>query len=189
MKKRIFQTTIFIIFISISFLFFKIYIEKNTPKENSRKLNENNIVEEANEITNINYKTQDIRGNTYNITAEYGEVDIDNPDIIFLTNVEAVISNKDDDVVYITSNYGKYNAIDYHSIFTNNVKVDYLENKITGDYLDFSFLKNYASMSGNIVYSNLNTRMKADIVNIDLITKESQIFMNDLTKKILINNK
>ena len=43
-------------------------------------------------------------------------------------------------------------------------------------------------MSGNIVYNNKDTKMKADIINIDLTTKESQIFMNDSEKKILINS-
>ena len=187
MKRKIFQITILSLFILISFLFFKIYLEKNKVTNNIRKLNEKNIVKETNEITEINYTTEDIRGNTYNIKAQYGEIDIDNPDIIFLTNVIAIISQEDGDI-NITSDYGKYNAIDHHSIFSRNVEANYLENKITGDYLDFSFLKNYASMSGNIVYNNLDTKMKADIINIDLTTKESQIFMNDSTKKILINN-
>ena len=187
MKRKIFQITILSIFILISFLFFKIYFEKNKVTSNIRKLNEKNIVKETNEITEINYTTEDIRGNTYNIKAQYGEIDIDNPDIIFLTDVIAIISQKDGDI-HITSDYGKYNAKDHHSIFSKNVEANYLENKITGDYLDFSFLRNYASMSGNIVYNNLDTEMKADIMNVDLTTKESQIFMNDSIKKILINS-
>jgi hypothetical protein len=37
----------------------------------------------------------------------------------------------------ITSNYGKYNTINYDTIFSKNVKIDYVDNIITGDYLDF----------------------------------------------------
>ena len=113
MKRKIFQITIFSLFILISFLFFKIYLEKNKVTNNIRKLNEKNIVKETNEITEINYTTEDIRGNTYNIKAQYGEVDIENPDIIFLTNVIAIISQEDGDI-HITSDYGKYNAIDIY---------------------------------------------------------------------------
>ena len=74
MKRKIFQITIFSLFILISFLFFKIYLEKNKVTNNIRKLNEKNIFKETNEITEINYTTEDIRGNTYNIKAQYEEL-------------------------------------------------------------------------------------------------------------------
>ena len=43
----------------------------------------------------------------------------------------------------ITSNYGKYNTINYDTIFSKNVKIDYVDNIITGDYLDFSMMKEF----------------------------------------------
>ena len=43
--------------------------------------------------------------------------------------------------VKITSNFGKYNSKNYDTIFSENVIVIYPGHKITGEYLDFSFLR------------------------------------------------
>jgi lipopolysaccharide export system protein LptA len=59
---------------------------------------------------------------------------------------------------------------------------------ITSDNLDLSFDENLATISDNVIYKNLNTRMQADKIEIDLITKNSKIFMNDKLKKVKIIN-
>ena len=45
----------------------------------------------SNIIKNVNYKSRDVRGNEYIIDASEGQIDISNSDIIFLTNVKALI--------------------------------------------------------------------------------------------------
>ena len=64
--------------------------------------------------------------------------------------------------------------------------VTYNDHFISSDKLDLIFEKNLATISNNIIYKNLNTKLQADKVEIDLITKNSKIFMNDKTKKIKI---
>ena len=59
-------------------------------------------------------------------------------------------------------------------------------NTINADRFDLTFDKKIAIISGNIIYKNLNTKMIADKIEMDLITKESKIFMNDKEKKIKI---
>ena len=55
--------------------------------------------------------------------------------------------------------------------------------------LDLSFAKNLATISNQVVYSNLETKMMADRLEIDLISKNSKIYMNDTNKKIQIVGK
>ena len=61
---------------------------------------------------------------------------------MFLRDVVAFIFIKDSDTVKITSNFGKYNSKNYDTIFSENVIVIYPGHKISGEYLDFSFLSN-----------------------------------------------
>ncbi len=73
--------------------------------------------------------------------------------------------------------------------FFENVKVTHLIHKATSENLDISFKDNMASMYNNIVYNKPGTKLKADRLEIDLITKNSKIFMDNKTEKIKIINK
>ena len=65
----------------------------------------------------------------------------------------------------------------------------YTEHNITSENIYLSFQNNLVSISNNIIYKNLNNEMKADIIEMNLITKEIKIFMNDSDKKIQILSK
>ena len=69
------------------------------------------------------------------------EIKEQNSNIMFLKNVIAYIFMEDSEQFKITSNFGKYNSKNYDTIFSENVIVIYPGHKITGEYLDFSFLK------------------------------------------------
>ena len=130
-------------------------------------------------IDDINYVSTDVRGNKYQITAKLAEIKIENSDLMLLTDVVAFIFLKDKDVVKITSNFGKYNSKNYDTIFSENVIVIYPGHKITGEYLDFSFLTNLGIFTTNVIYTGEKTNLFADKVEINLTTKDTKIFMND----------
>ena len=178
---------VLIALISLSF-YFKYF------KKDSKNLLENTQIKEidvnknssANYIDNIDYTSLDAKGNKYQITAEQAEIDIDNPDVMFLKNIIAYIFIKDSDTIKITSDFGKYNSKNYDTIFSKNVIVVYPSHKITGEYLDFSFLSNLGTISTDVIYNGNKTKLFADRIEIDLITKDTKVFMNDNTKKVLI---
>ena len=60
---------------------------------------------------------------------------------------------------------------------------------ITSDNLNLYFEKNLADILNNVVYKNLNTTLEADKIEIDLLTKNSNIYMNNKFEKIKIINK
>jgi hypothetical protein len=143
----------------------------------------------SNLIKDINYTSRDLKGNEYVLLAKEGEIDLDNSDIIFLTGVTAYIKLvKNSELIVISSNYGKYNTINYDTIFSDNVKIDYVDNIITGDYLDFSMLKNLLIISRNVVYKNFDNTMKADVIELDTTTKDTKIFMYNSNEKVNITN-
>ena len=105
---------------------------------------------------------------------------------MFLTEVIAFIFIKDSDTIKITSNFSKYNPKNYDTIFSENVIVIYPRHKITGDYLDFSFLSNLGTFTKNVIYTGEKTSLFADKIEMNLTTKDTKIFMNDTGKKVLI---
>ncbi|WP_435097203.1 LPS export ABC transporter periplasmic protein LptC [Candidatus Pelagibacter bacterium nBUS_27] len=150
---------------------------------------ENKTIYNSNIIKDINYTSRDLKGNEYILVAKEGEIDIKNSDIIFLTDVSAYIKLiKNSELIVITSNYGKYNSVNYDTIFSKNVKIDYVDNIITGDYLDFSMMKNLLIISRNVIYRNLENTMKADVMELNTITKDTKIFMYDAKNKVNIKN-
>ena len=177
----------FIIIISLWF-----YLKYFTKKfENVKKTP---IIEKIDEdqnntstyIDDINYISTDAKGNKYQITAKLAEIKIENSDVMFLSDVVAFIFLKDSDTVKITSNLGKYNSKNYDTIFSENVIVIYPGHKITGEYLDFSFLTNLGIFTTNVIYTGEKTNLFADKIEMNLTTKDTKIFMNDTRKKILI---
>jgi len=106
-----------------------------------------------------------------------------------LTEVSAIIKLKDKDDLNITSNFGKYNTVDNDTIFSKNVIITYLDNKIIGNYVDFSFERNSMIISKDVTYTNLENMLKADLIEIDIKTKDTKISMYEQNKKVNIKSK
>ncbi len=188
MKNKIVWTIYVIFFFSILFfLYFKV-IKKDKLNKTAQKLKED-IIYNSNIIDNVNYKYKDNDNNEYTINAVRGEIDFTNDDVIYLTTVTALIKLNDGNIINITSDYGKYNTKNYDTIFSKNVKIEYLENKIIGEYLDFSMQRNSMIISRNVVYTNLENILKADVVEININTKDTKIFMYGKNKKVNVKSR
>ena len=89
-------------------------------------------------------------------------------------------------MIEISSDFGKYNIDNYNTIFSKNVIISYLDNKIKGEYLDFSFEKNLMIISRDVILKNNEGSLKTDVVEINIETKDIKIFMYEEDKKINI---
>ena len=105
-----------------------------------------------------------------------------------MKSVKAIINLKDFKLVEISSDFGKYNIKNYDTIFSKNVIISYLDNKITGDYLDFSLDKNLMMMSKNVVLKNKNNILQADVVEVNIETQDIKIFMYEENKNVNIKS-
>jgi hypothetical protein len=177
-----------IIFLLISSL---IIFLKYSKKESVYKIEEK-ILEEpykSNIMEDVSYSSKDTEGNEYIVNASKGEIDYDRPNIIYLSDVRAFIKLTNSNDVTITSDFGKYNTNNFDTIFSKNVEINYLDNKITGEYLDFSIGRNSMIISRNVVYTNLENILKADVIEINVTTKDTKIFMYKDNKKVNIKSK
>ena len=187
MKKRNVIFIIFFFLIILIFLYLK-YFEEEKILEIETK-NSDDISYNSNIIEDVYYSSKDEKGNEYIIQASQGEIDYKQTDIIYLTNVIALIKLTNTNNVEITSRYGKYNSNNFDTIFTKNVIINYLENKITGEYLDFSMQRNSMIISRDVIYTNLENILKADVIEINIETKDTKIFMHNNNEKVNIKSK
>ena len=193
-KKFILQIILFsFIILIISGTFYYINSDKKNNQELSNVETEKNQNKDSKKkssiIKNIKYTSSDNEGNKYEIIAKLGEVDFNNQEIINMQNVKAIIALKDSEVIIINSDFAKYNTKNYDTQFSENVLMTYDEHIIRSKNLDLFFEKHIAQAMNNLVYENNTSRLRADKIEIDLITKNSKIFMYNKKKKIKISGK
>ena len=143
-------------------------------------------MDEKNLIEGIQYFSKDLKGNTYLIKAENGILDQNDQDIIYLKNVEAKINFDEKKIITIFSEKAVYNISSFDTEFSNNVKLGYDRNKLSCDRILAKFSENYAILSGNIIFDNLFTKLYADQMEVDLITRTTKTSMFDKNNKIKI---
>ena len=170
------------IIITLFVYFYQIPAEKKNVNNDQIKIEEKSFA--SNIIQNVKYTSKDIRGNEYIITAKEGEIDINNDNVIFLKSVEAKIILNNQNKIFISSEYGKYNINNFDTIFNKNILINYLQNNIKGEYLDFSLERNSMIISNNVVFSDSNKVLKTDVVEIDIKTKNTKFYMYDKDHKV-----
>ncbi len=193
-KKIIIQILLLIILLVIILSVFFIYFKsEKKPLEEITETSDNTklIIDEetATLINNLNYSFSDPAGNNYELSSEIGKIDINDSNKMFMTNVKAFIYLKNSSPIKIVSKYANYNKESHETNFFENVVLTYLVHKANSENLDISFNKNTASMYNNLVYNKPGTQLTADRLEIDLVTKNTKIFMDNKSEKIKIVNK
>ena len=187
-KKYFFQLALVILIVFLLTVFMLYY--NNNENDNYSDLSINKDSDKIkkstdNIIKDIRYFSKDDKGNNYEIVSDFGEISLDNPDLIFMTNVVATINLKNSSNVVITSKFANFNNKSYETTFYENVKILRDDEKIRSQKLEFSLEKDLILISNNVILEKPGFNLKADRVEIDLITKNSKIFMNDSTKKVI----
>ena len=202
-KKTITQVILIIFLIVLTYIVFKkYYIKSESSSELNKKDDEISKSEsqksDKNLIKDISYTANNSRGDIYLLLAEYGEIYMDNPELMFLTKVNGIITLQDGMKVKIKSDFANFNTKNFETTFINNVVVERGKEKITGDelYLVLERIEkeiqdlikkdeNLVRMSRNVVYKKPGYNLSADILEIDLITKNIKIYMMEEYKKVI----
>ena len=187
-KKIYIQFFLIIIFLIISLgLFFKYF--KKTNLSSSLITNFEKPLANESLIEDLKYTSIDKEGNEYKIEAKKGNIDKNDPDILYLENVNALISLNNSEFISISSRFAKYNTKNYDTLFNNSVSVDYGEHFLKSEFLDLSFEKNLVSIYDNVRYLGGISSLNADRAEIDILSKKTKIFMENSNKKVQINSK
>ena len=191
-KKIIFGISFIIVIFSIIYFFYsKSGSKKNLLKTGKVELIEKKDIElieekieSSNIIQDVSYSAKDTKGNEYFLKANEGTIDQNQSNFIFLKSVKGIINLKDYELIEISSNFGKYNINNYDTIFSKNVVISYLDNKIKGDYLDFSLDKKLMIVSKDVTIKNNKNSLSADVIEVNIETKDLKIFMYEEDKKV-----
>ena len=191
MKKILIQIILLLLIVIICIITYQKYfkediiIRDNTVQQKPEDLNNS-----SNLIKNLKYDVKFENNTQYSISSELSEIlYIDQNEIVLMQEVIAIFIDKEGSKLKISSNNAEYNNSSYNSVFENDVKIVYMDHIIKSEKLFLDFEKNFIIISDNIVYEGLQGLVKADNIEINLITKSINIFMNNNQDKIEINSK
>jgi len=178
------------IFIILVFFYKSYFVSKDTKSNLTTIENSNNLKDDdiKNIIHNLKYFATSLDNNEYIITSKFGELSHKRPNIINMKNVTGTINYTNSLSLIITSDNATYNKINQDTHFFNNVFVIYGEHNIESKNLNLKFEENFVTITNDVVYNNLNTKLEADKIYIDLTTKDIKISTNNVSKKIRISN-
>jgi len=191
--KRSIQLIIILIIILSFYLIFKNYLifneDKKVVKNSLKNLEE--ITKNDNDenlIKNLKYEINIDQNQKYVLTATKSSVsNLNGAEIIYMENVKAIFFDENDNKMIVTSDNGIFNGSSYDSEFNSNVKINYDNHEILAEKMNLNFAKKIINIYENVLYFNADLSLVADIVSINLITKKTDIYMNNNKKKVLIN--
>ena len=199
MYKTLIQLVLLLILILIIFFISNKYFNTKDKidvvrNNNSLNIKSNNLLDNDlekknidNEIINLTYEKFDVRGNKYTIKAKKGILDNKRPNIIHMNIVEASLIYLNNERLIIYSKEAIFNKENFKTTFSNKVKLTFQKQILESDNLEFLIDKNIAIFKDNVKYLNQNIEAFADIININLLTKEIEIKSKN-KKKIRIKN-
>ena len=207
-KKKLIQIILFLSLLLVTFFIFNTYYKKNETIIKSTKEIEANDpdIDQSDEgkniIKDIKYTSNNTNGDFFEILADYGEPSKEVTDLMFLTNVKANIFLKNKSDIKLTSDFANFNTKTFETTFINNVKILRDDETILGNELYLVFdqteekLKdepnidqNLIRISENVIIKKPGYMLKADILEIDLITKNIKVYMNDKKNKVQAKSK
>ena len=202
-RKNLIQIILLIFLIFITYSIFNNYYKKNnTSFKSSKKIELQDAdkipsSDSKNIIENIKYTSNNNNGDIFEIFAEYGEPSIEISDLMFLTNVKANIIFKNKSNIELTSDYANFNTKTFETTFMDNVLILREDETILGESLYLVFdqtdeeLKkkstvdqNLIRISNNVIVKKPGYILKADILEIDLLTKNVKVFMKNKDDKV-----
>jgi len=196
--KKVFQYSLLISLVVLSFLFYYKYFFENKKKIENHK--SESILEKRNSgisendnnkniIENLKYVSKDLLGNIYTVSAKSATLKEDKLNEFQLYEVNAEIARENQEIIYIYSQTANYNKINNNTIFKKKVNVKYADQTIDSNILNLNFEDNLIEILENVYYVNKNTKIKADKVEIDLLYNKLKISMINKKDKVNITSK
>ena len=188
-ERKIIQFTLLsigLLLILATYIFYPNFKEKQAGFD-EKALSENEIFEEdsdsikdeeTNTFTNVEYKGFYNLTNPFSIKSDKAHILKEDSDIIYMTNMKAIILMKDGKTVIITSDKGRYNKQTYDSFFEENVKATDSETIILSENLDLIASEDIAIIYNNVtITNNEKGSLKADKIDYNFITEFYKVSM------------
>ncbi len=177
------------------FLIFFTYFFNLKKKQSSTNFDQIKTVETdeekekaVNTFVDVQYSGFDKNGNRFIIGSRHANFEIERPEIIRMEQILCDFYFKDGTKLTIISDFGIYNNVSDDMEFTENVKMNYLENVLFSEKANFFNVKNELLIEGNVKTTSPEGKLQADKLNFNLDSKKLKISMyNDKKVNIKVN--
>ena len=199
-KKKLIQLFLLFLLILVTFFVLNIYYKSDKTIKPSKKIEVSEDIKSKDGksiIQDIKYTSNNNNGDIFEILADYGEPSTEIDNQMFLTKVIANIILKDRSSIKLTSDYANFNTKTFETTFIDNVKIFRNDETIFGKELYLVFDQtsevlinnsdvdqNLIRISHDVIIKKPGYIMKADVIEIDLITKNIKVFMNNKNDKV-----
>ena len=156
-------------------------ILKSTEEKIAKKLEDNNKENiNSNTFLNIEYSGLDFSGNRFILESKEATTISTNSEIVDLKGVKAVFYFKDDTILIVKSNFGRYNSKTLDMKFSEKVIATYNDNILNADNAEYTnslgklIISNKVkiySTEGDLLADKLTFDVKNQILEIDFLMK------------------
>jgi len=191
-KTKFIQISLLLLAFLLIFFTYFLNLKKKQPSTNLDQIKIIEPDEEKGKMTNtfvdVQYGGFDKEGNRFVIGSKYANFEIDRPNVIKMEQVLCNFYFKDGTNLTVVSDYGIYNNATDDMEFTENVKMNYLENILFSEKANFFNVKNELLIEGNVKTKSQEGELQADKLDFNLDSKKLKISMyNDKKVNIKVN--
>ena len=158
------------------------------PYMNKNKLQDDQLVQKDSEKTlndaqstfeNVEYEGITSTMQRFSVKSESAYILDKNPDLVFMKKMRVELYLKDDRIVTIISDRGKYHKESHDCWFEENVVADDGETKIFANNLDLLATENFVKIYQQVKLIHPTGTLQADQVDYDFETKYFKVSMFD----------
>ena len=186
MKKQQQKMQVVLIFIGFFLIlltyFYYPYMEKNKLlKDHSAREDLEKTLEDSplTAFENIEYQGLYDLDKPFSVKSEKAHILDEEPDIVYMTNMNVVLYLKDERIVRIISNRGRYNKATYDCFFEEDVRATDGETKIFSENLDLLATENFVKIYNSVKLNHSTGSLRADKIDYDFETKYFKVSMFD----------
>ena len=128
---------------------------------------------------NIEYQGLYDLDKPFSVKSEKAHILDEEPDIVYMTNMNVVLYLKDERIVRIISNRGRYNKATYDCFFEEDVRATDGETKIFSENLDLLATENFVKIYNSVKLNHSTGSLRADKIDYDFETKYFKVSMFD----------
>ena len=174
------------ILVILSLFYSTFLIDKNKTALDDKKDIDNLDKNISSELINIEYNSNDNRGNTFYLNAQKALVKMKEKreNLVQLEGVVSVINLKNKGIINIYSDNAIYNKFNHNTLFYDNVKISYLNNSISSENLDLIFTDNISKIYNNVNLKNNNLNLFTDTILIDMNSGDINLKINNKDEKV-----
>ena len=150
-----------------------------------------NEIKNKNTFTNVEYKSQNNRGQIFTTKAKESFLNLSKPDLVNLVDPYSVTKlKKDNSLIQIRSEIGIFDEKKNIVIYKKNVTIKNKNYLITSNKAVLFSLKNIIVITGNVVMKDLTMGLShiiyCDKLEIDTITNNTVATMNSSKDKVVV---